>query len=277
MQLTPNLKMRVATRMLEGLASTWWEGVKGKYNGDVTWDNFELEFYRQYYSSFEVNQKRREYTTIKQGDEYTVKQLEQKFRDLARYLPEYAGNENRMVDHFWNALNLEVRERAAYQNNMTFNEVVTRGLIGEELWEERKAKDAEEARKRMWEINDSYDQSKRQNTGVERGSKMPMPLSTYNQGSVTQGVKSVSSRVRRCDNCDKYHYGTCREPKRCFFCGDTGHMKIHCPQRGSNTTSGANEGTMGDMNLAGPSQASTRHRGDNVSNIHSGNQRRTQR
>ncbi|CAH9085926.1 unnamed protein product, partial [Cuscuta europaea] len=29
MQLPPNMKMRVATRLLEGMASTWWDGVKG--------------------------------------------------------------------------------------------------------------------------------------------------------------------------------------------------------------------------------------------------------
>ncbi|CAH9116853.1 unnamed protein product, partial [Cuscuta epithymum] len=124
MQVVPERKLRVATRLLEGLASTWWEGTKGKFDGVVTWDNFEQAFYEQFYTSFEVNRKRREYIDLKQGNEFTVKQLEQRFRHLARFLPEYAANENRMANHFWNALNLEIRERATYQFNMTFSQVV---------------------------------------------------------------------------------------------------------------------------------------------------------
>ncbi|CAH9138465.1 unnamed protein product, partial [Cuscuta epithymum] len=38
MQLPPHMKMRVATRLLEGMASTWWDGVKGKYGEAVTWE-----------------------------------------------------------------------------------------------------------------------------------------------------------------------------------------------------------------------------------------------
>ncbi|CAH9081223.1 unnamed protein product, partial [Cuscuta epithymum] len=67
MQLPPIMKLRVATRLLEGMASTWWDGVKGKYGEAVTWENFRQEFFNQYYSDFEVNMKRREYTNLTQG------------------------------------------------------------------------------------------------------------------------------------------------------------------------------------------------------------------
>ncbi|CAH9082605.1 unnamed protein product [Cuscuta europaea] len=35
MQLPPNMKLRVATRLLEGMASTWWDEAKGKYGETV--------------------------------------------------------------------------------------------------------------------------------------------------------------------------------------------------------------------------------------------------
>ncbi|CAH9112098.1 unnamed protein product [Cuscuta europaea] len=134
MQVVPDRKLMVATRLLEGLASTWWEGIKGKFDRVVAWDNFEQSFYEHFYTSFEVNRKRREYTNLKQANEFTVKQLEQRFRHLTRFLSEYAVNEDRMANHFWNALNFEVRERATYQFNMTFSQVVAQGLQREELW-----------------------------------------------------------------------------------------------------------------------------------------------
>ncbi|CAH9124613.1 unnamed protein product, partial [Cuscuta epithymum] len=74
MQITPDVKLTVASRLLEGIASTWWESVEGKYHGEITWADFELEFYAQYYSEYEVNVKRREYTNLKQKDGGTVKQ-----------------------------------------------------------------------------------------------------------------------------------------------------------------------------------------------------------
>ncbi|CAH9088527.1 unnamed protein product [Cuscuta europaea] len=37
MQVTPDMKLTVASRLLEGIASTWWESVEGKYRGAITW------------------------------------------------------------------------------------------------------------------------------------------------------------------------------------------------------------------------------------------------
>ncbi|CAH9059283.1 unnamed protein product, partial [Cuscuta europaea] len=82
MQISLDVKLRVATRLLEGVAVVWWEGVEGKFHGEATWEEFEVEFYNQYYSTFEVNLKRREYTNLKQEDGCSVRQLEQRFRDL---------------------------------------------------------------------------------------------------------------------------------------------------------------------------------------------------
>ncbi|CAH9134355.1 unnamed protein product [Cuscuta epithymum] len=131
MQISPDVKLTVASRLLEGIASTWWESVEGKYHGEVSWLNFEQEFYDQYYTDYEKNVKRREYTNLKQKEGVFVKQLEQDFRTLARFLPEYAINEDRMSEHFWDALLLDIRDRATYSRHMTFSEVVEQGLLGE--------------------------------------------------------------------------------------------------------------------------------------------------
>ncbi|CAH9095904.1 unnamed protein product [Cuscuta epithymum] len=99
MQITPDVKLTIASWLLEGIASTWWESVEGKYRENISWTNFELELYAQYYSDYEMNAKQREYTTLKQ-DGGTIKKLEQDFRTLARFLPGYAVNEDCMTGTF---------------------------------------------------------------------------------------------------------------------------------------------------------------------------------
>ncbi|CAH9093085.1 unnamed protein product [Cuscuta europaea] len=100
MQITPDVKLIVASRLLEGIASTRWERLEGKYRGTISWENFKQEFYAQYYSDYEVNVKRREYTNLKQKEGGTVKQLEQEFITLTTFLPKYVADEDRMTEHF---------------------------------------------------------------------------------------------------------------------------------------------------------------------------------
>ncbi|CAH9103618.1 unnamed protein product [Cuscuta europaea] len=187
MQLTPEFKLRVVVRLLEGMASTWWDGAKGKYGRTVTWENFRQEFFAQYYSDFEVNAKRREYTLLTQGGKMTVRQLEHKFRELAEFIPDYVCDENRMVNHFWDALDLEVRERATQLPNMTFSQVVEKGLKGEKEWGERKMKNAEEAKKRKWENHGPQGPNKKENHGGGGSFRAP-PLSP--KGSQGPGGQS---------------------------------------------------------------------------------------
>ncbi|CAH9132716.1 unnamed protein product [Cuscuta epithymum] len=273
MQLTPEFKVRVAVRLLEGMASTWWDGAKGKYGNTVTWENFREEFFAQYYSDFEVNAKRREYTLLTQGGKMTVRQLEHKFRELAEFIPEYVCDENRMVNHFWDALDLEVRERATQLPNMTFSQVVEQGLKGEKEWEERKLKNAEEAKKRKWENHGPQGPSKKGNHGGGGSFRTP-PLPS--RGSQGPGGQSQASGGTRCKNCKRNHLGKCRDPPRCYQCGNTGHLKMNCPQLGGARSSGPISGNTGTRNQAGTSQASRGQGGASASNAPSVNQGRTQ-
>ncbi|CAH9113121.1 unnamed protein product [Cuscuta epithymum] len=211
MQISPDVKLTVASRLLEGMASTWWEGVEGKYRGDISWENFEREFYAQYYSDFEVNVKRREYTNLKQKEGCTVKQLEQEFRTLARFLPEYAIDEDRMTEHFWDALLLDIRDRATYSRLMTFSEVVEQGMLGEAQWNERKARDAEEAKKRKWNSSGPPDHSRRNNHGGGGGGsfKAPAPPAKKNRDARWH----VGLSKTRSDPKTRYFFRILSEPK----------------------------------------------------------------
>ncbi|CAH9113828.1 unnamed protein product [Cuscuta epithymum] len=276
MQLPPIMKLRVATRLLEGMASTWWDGVKGKYGEAVTWEDFRQEFFNQYYSDFEVNMKRREYTNLTQGGACTVKELEHKFRKLAEFIPEYICDENRMVNHFWDALDLDIRERATQLPNMTFSQVVEQGLKGEKEWEERKRRNAEEAKKRKWESHGPQGSNKKGNHGGGGSFRAPAPPSKGNSAFGGHNSGSQASTAPRCRNCNRSHAGKCRDPPRCYQCGDTGHLKPNCPQLGGNRGAGSSGATTASRSRTGAPHASTGQGGASASNAPSVNQGRTQ-
>ncbi|CAH9060861.1 unnamed protein product [Cuscuta europaea] len=276
MQIGLDVKLRVATRLLEGVAAVWWEGVEGKFHGEATWEKFEVEFYNQYYSTFEVNLKRREYTNLKQEDGCSVRQLEQRFRDLARFIPEYSLDENRMANHFWDALQLDIRDRATYHHNMTFSQIVDQGLLGEAQWNERKLRDAEEAKKRRWGNSGPQDHTRKHHAGGGNSFRAPAPPAKRNKGSGGQGPKPGGVGPPRCANCGKNHGGRCNEPPRCFKCGSTSHLKSSCPMLNGGGPSGAMGGPTTSRGRAGPSQAGTGRSGPTASNAASVNQGRTQ-
>ncbi|CAH9116235.1 unnamed protein product [Cuscuta epithymum] len=277
MQISPDVKLTVASRLLEGIASTWWESVEGKYHGEVSWLNFEQEFYDQYYTDYEKNVKRREYTNLKQKEGVSVKQLEQDFRTLARFLPEYAINEDRMSEHFWDALLLDIRDRATYSRHMTFSEVVEQGLLGEAQWNERKERDAEEAKKRKWHNSGPPEQARKNHHGGGGSTfKTPAPPAKKNKDARWHASSSQNTGPPKCANCSKNHFGKCNAPPRCYRCGNTGHMKANCPQLGGGGAPGSGGGTMTGRNRAGPSNGGTGRGGASTSHAASVNQGGTQ-
>ncbi|CAH9103049.1 unnamed protein product [Cuscuta epithymum] len=273
MQISPDVKLTVASRLLEGIASTWWESVEGKYHGEVSWLNFEQEFYDQYYTDYEKNVKRREYTNLKQKEGVSVKQLEQDFRTLARFLPEYAINEDRMSEHFWDALLLDIRDRATYSRHMTFSEVVEQVLLGEAQWNERKERDAEEAKKRKWHNSGPPEQARKNNHGGGGGTfKAPAPPAKKNKDARWHASSSQNTGPPKCANCSKNHFGKCNAPPRCYRCGNTGHMKANYPQLGGGGAPGSGGRTMTGRNRAGPSNGGTGRGGASTSHAASVNQ-----
>ncbi|CAH9111200.1 unnamed protein product [Cuscuta epithymum] len=277
MQISPDVKLTVASRLLEGIASTWWKSVEGKYHGEVSWLNFEREFYDQYYTDYEKNVKRREYTNLKQKEGVSVKQLEQDFRTLTRFLPEYAINEDRMSEHFWDVLLLDIRDRATYSRHMTFSEVVEQGLLGEAQWNERKERDAEEAKKREWHNSGPLEQARKNNHGGGGGTfKAPAPPAKKNKDARWHASSSQNMGPPKCANCLKNHFGKCNAPPRCYRCGNTGHMKANCPQSGGEGAPGSGGGAMTGRNRAGPSNGGTGRGGASTSHAASVNQGGTQ-
>ena len=61
MELDDDLKLRVATRLINKSATTWWDNLKLRVTTPVIMDMFVREFNEQFYTRFYRNQKRQEF------------------------------------------------------------------------------------------------------------------------------------------------------------------------------------------------------------------------
>ena len=58
MELDDDLKIRVATRLIEKSTTIWWDNMKLRAITLVTWDMFVRLFNEQFYTQFYLDQKR---------------------------------------------------------------------------------------------------------------------------------------------------------------------------------------------------------------------------
>ncbi|CAH9089721.1 unnamed protein product, partial [Cuscuta europaea] len=98
--------------------------------------------------------------------------------------------------------------------------------------EERKKRDAEEAKKRKWESHGPQGPNKKGNHGGGRSFRAPAAPSKGNPATSGHYSGSQAPTTPRCRNCNGNHIGKCRDPPRCYQCGSTGHIKPNCPQLG---------------------------------------------
>ena len=61
MELDDELKLKVATRLIDKSAATWWDNLKLRVSTPITWNLFVQEFNGQFYTRFHRDQKRKEF------------------------------------------------------------------------------------------------------------------------------------------------------------------------------------------------------------------------
>ena len=65
MELDDELKLRVATKLMDKSDAIWWDNLKFRSTTLVTWNYFVHEFNEQYYTHFHCDPKRQEFFRLK--------------------------------------------------------------------------------------------------------------------------------------------------------------------------------------------------------------------
>ena len=136
MELNDSLKLKVATRLMDKSAATWWDNLKIRISTLITWELFVQEFNDQFYTRFHRNQKRQEFFRLRQLGRMVV-EYETKLKELAEFVLEVINSEDYLCSKFEEGLNLEVREKMSVSSNQSYKEVVQLALRAEKLVNER--------------------------------------------------------------------------------------------------------------------------------------------
>ena len=110
MNLDDDLKLRVATRLIDKSTTNQWDNLKLRATTSVTWDMFIQEFNDQFYTRFHRDQKRHKFFKLRQFGKMLI-EYETELRELAKFVPKMANFEEYLCLKFEKGLTLEIREK----------------------------------------------------------------------------------------------------------------------------------------------------------------------
>ena len=96
-------KVAIATQFLEREAWHWWLDVSrrvGDAAQQMSWEQFSAHFKERYVSRAHMNRMREEFLNLRKSDDMSVSAFEQRFRELAYYVPELVKTEQDKVYQF---------------------------------------------------------------------------------------------------------------------------------------------------------------------------------
>ena len=134
-ELDDDLKLRMATRLIDKSAATQWDNLKLHIVTPITWDMFVQEFNEQFYTLFYRNQTRQEFFRLKQFGKSVI-EYETELRELAEFVLELANSEEYLCSKFEEGLTLEIKEKMSVSGSQSYKEVVQLALRAKKLTDE---------------------------------------------------------------------------------------------------------------------------------------------
>lgn len=233
--------MKCVVSLLRDSAYYWWKTLVSVVPKErVTWDFFQEEFRKKYISQRFIDQKRKEFLELKQGN-MTVTDYEREFVRLSKYAQECVSTEAIMCKRFEDGLNDDIRLSVGVLEIKEFVILVERACKAEELLKRKGKVETETQDTKKRQMSRSFQATSKRpkefstrfsfsagQSSQNRGSKFKDPKA---QTTSTTSVGNVRQGRSGCPRCGRLHYGPCRAGENvCYKCGAPDHFVRECPE-----------------------------------------------
>ncbi|KAG8479786.1 hypothetical protein CXB51_029317 [Gossypium anomalum] len=140
---TPEECLKCAVSLLKDTAYHWWNTKASVVPKEkITWEFFQTEFRKKYISQRFLDQKRKEFLELKQGNR-SVSEYEREFVRLSKYAREWVQSEAEMCKRFEEGLNEDIKLLIGILEIQEFATLAERAYKAEELSKEKKQAERE--------------------------------------------------------------------------------------------------------------------------------------
>ena len=161
-------KVQYAVFQLDKMAYDWWLSTEGLLRGgddvtppkSITWNEFKEEFLDKYVPLSVKDRAREELLDLKQGENMSVTEYQNKFEELCRFAPGIVNTEENKALQFVKGLYPDIKEVVKPFQFRTYSAVVEKARVVEHTLGESKI----ERKRRGFHSSQQFDRSKKQNT-----------------------------------------------------------------------------------------------------------------
>ncbi|GMI63449.1 hypothetical protein HRI_000014200 [Hibiscus trionum] len=212
--------------LLQGDAYSWWVTITtGVPEAEIGWDFFESGFRKIYLGPRYLDEKKREFMALAQGDA-SVTDYEIRFVRLSQYAPELVPTEVERCNRFRYGLNEEIKRYTLASDYSDFDVLVARAKDLEHSLGLTKRSGGSSSGKR----NNNFD---RGDAKRHRGGRHQFDhrRGGGHHGRGHQGHRR-GRRLPECTRCGRQHTGECwGNFHACWNCGSRDHFRRECPHQ----------------------------------------------
>ncbi|XP_062020778.1 uncharacterized protein LOC133737186 [Rosa rugosa] len=234
-------KVGLAVDFLDGVAFDWWNMISRdlENDGPITWEQFKGHFTERYYGTAIRDRMKYEFLHLEKGDK-TVMEFEQRFTQLAQFVPDLVGTERERIYRFVDGLGGKYREQLTGVPFDNYSDAVNAALRLETMYlsgvrprdlggpSQGPSKKAASTSGSGSSVGSGQSSGSSAGSRFRRGGRIRRFTRGQFGGRQFGQSRAGSSSQHRTPASQPAQFGQ-YQPVGCFECGQQGHFRRDCP------------------------------------------------